>query len=197
MAPAVAAAGISAVGGIAGSQMGAYGQEKATDEATKRQMQMNAANITSNENINNANLAFGREGLANTEAQQAADRAAYEASVGRGAGEMTAGESAFMNETGTPNAQLTQQEADIKAGTAKQLQQGAGQMSSNLAAQGIRGGASATLLNRGTGEMATNAQTDINKMKFEDEAQRQADLRAYQSQKARLGQSAGLAGVAK
>ena len=190
-------AAATAVGGIAQSAMGAYGQEKATDEATKRQMEMNNASIASNEKINAANLGFSREQLTNTESQQAADRAAYEAALSRGQGEMTEGENAFTTEANTPNAQLGTMEADIKNKTAQQIQQGAGQMSANLAAQGVRGGQSATLLNRGTGEMATTAQQNIDQMKYEDEATRQADLRAYQANKAKTGQAATLAGVAK
>ena len=197
MDPVTLGAAATAVGGLASSAMGAYGQEKATDEASKRQMEMNAANITSNENINNANLAFGREGLANTEKEQAADRAAYETSRTTGAADEASGENAFTTEANTPNAQLGTMEADIKNKTAQQIQQGAGQMSANLEAQGVRGGQSATLLNRGTGEMATTAQQNIDQMKYEDEATRQADLRAYQANKAKTGQAATLAGVAK
>ena len=103
----LAATGISSIGGMASSMMGAYGQEKATDEATKRQMEMNNASIASNEKI------AGNQ-LANTAAQQKADWEAYNASRATGATDMTAGENAFTTEANTPNAELGTMEADIK-----------------------------------------------------------------------------------
>ena len=83
---------------------------------------------------------------------------------------------------------LTQESKDIADKNAQELQQGSGQMGANLAAQGVRGGAAATLMNRGTGQEAITAQQNINQMKYEDEATRQSDLRAYQAAKAGRGQ---------
>jgi hypothetical protein len=190
MPPVAIAAGVGAVGGIASSAMGAYGQEKATDEATKRQMQMNSANIASTEKMFGQNLDFQK-------AQEAADRAAYESALKTGSSQMGEGEGSLLSAIGTENPELATMEKDIASKTAKQLQQGQSQMGANLAAQGVRGGAAATLMNRGTGEMATAAQESINAMKYGDSATRAADLRAYMAQKARLGQGATLAGMAK
>ena len=186
----MAAAAGAAVGSIGSSLLGAYGQEKATDEARKANLQLTGEQIASTEKMFGQNLGFEQQ-------QDTANRAAYEAALSRGQGQMGAGEQSLISEANTPSAMLGQETQDIRAKTAQQLQQGQSQMGANLAAQGVRGGQAATLMNRGAGEMATTAQQGINQMKYEDEASRQADLRAYMAQKARAGQTATLAGVAK
>lgn len=150
-----------------------------------------AANATGNAMQKQAELGLKgtEEQIAEQKAEENARQAAYQTSRATGLGDVAAGENALTTEANTPNAMLTKEEEDIAAGNARELQQGAGQMDANLAAQGVRGGAAATLMNRGTGQQAISTQEDINKMKYEDEATRQADLRAYQAAKAGRGQS--------
>ena len=117
---------------------------------------------------------------------------AYQAALQSGGTQMKAGENDLTAEAGSQNPEIGQMEGDIATNNAKMLQQGAGQMGANLAMQGVRGGQAATLLNRGTGEQAINAQQDINKMKFQDAATKQNLLMAYNAAKAGAGQRATL-----
>ncbi len=112
---------------------------------------------------------------------------AYAEAIARG----QQGEQQLIGESNTPNAMLNQESQDIASRNAQELQQGAGQMSANLAAQGVRGGQAATLMNRGTGQQAISAQQNINQMKFQDEATRKNQLRAYMAAKAG-GQTPGM-----
>ena len=131
----------------------------------------------------------------------AARESAYGAAKATGSANQAAGEGALGSFTGgtglygTENPMLGQESKDIAAKNAQELQQGAGQMSANLAGSGVRGGQAATLLNRGTGGMAINAQEDVNQMKYQDAAQRQAAAMAYQAAKAGAGQSAATGSI--
>lgn len=125
-----------------------------------------------------------------TQATEAARQKAYAEAIAKGGAQMGEGETSFMNEANTANPEIAQQEADIKSGNAQELQQGSAKMAANLATQGVRGGQAATLLNRGVGMQAIEAQKNINQLKYTDAATRAAELRAYQASKAARGQTA-------
>ena len=173
MPPAAIVAGITAAGSLASSAAQGRAAENAANVARQSEQER---------------LAFEKE---TTQARENA----YNSMRGAGAENQAAGESALTTEAATPNAALEQESQDIATKNARELQEGAGQMGANLAAQGVRGGQAATLINRGTGAMAENAQMDINKLKAEDEAKRQADLRAYQALKAGRGQGASTGAI--
>ena len=165
-----------AIGGIAqgaGAIAGAQAQAGALKEQAAQQLlgtQLNLAEQGREFDVTNGQ----------TQATQAARQKAYAEAIARG----QQGESQLISESNTPSAQLEQQSADIASGNAKELQQGASQMGANLATQGVRGGQSATLLNRGTGTQAIEAQKNVNTMKYQDEATKKAQLRAYYASKA-------------
>ena len=175
-----------AIGGIvqgAGSVMAAQAQGNALENQAKLGLQGTEETLKEQ----------GREfdtSTTNSQALNAARQKAYQEAIATGGSQMTSGENALTTEANTANPELGQMETDIASGNAKQLQQGSSQMGANLATQGVRGGQAATLLNRGTGEQSIAAQQAINQMKYQDSAQKQAALMAYQAAKAGRGQSA-------
>jgi hypothetical protein len=178
----------AAIGGIAqgtGSVMAADAQGRALENQAKTQLEGSKLQIQEQGREFDTASAF-------TKAQQAAREKAYQEAIATGQTQMGEGEQAFMSEADTANPELTTMEKDIASGTAQQLQQGAGQMGANLATQGVRGGAAATLMNRGTGATAIEAQKNINALKYTDSATREAEKRAYMAAKAGRGQSATL-----
>ena len=132
---------------------------------------------------------FGQTFGAQQDRQAALQKAYFDAQQ-RG-GQMSAeAEAALMESLNTPSEHLAQQEKDILSGQAVGMQQASGQMGANLAQQGVRGGQAATQMRRGMGEMGIAGQKEVNKLKYEDEQRRQAQLRAYQQSKAGAGMSA-------
>jgi hypothetical protein len=115
---------------------------------------------------------------------------AYNAVIDRGASDFRNGEAAFTTAANTRLPELDQMAQDISSGNATNLNQGMAQMNSSLAAQGVRGGQAAGLLNRAAGQMATDAQKDVNQISFDEANARAAELRAYQANKAKSGQTA-------
>lgn len=162
-------AGMSA----AGNMMGANAQANAAKEGLKEQRYQF-----------DKTFKFEKE---NSEYRKAAYRKALE----QGRTDLGTFGTAALSEMDKENPELDQMEEDISAGTADQLQQGTAQMGANLAMQGVRGGQAATLMNRGTGAQAIQAQRDVNEMKYGDAAQRAAEKRAYLAALAKAGQSAG------
>ena len=153
------------------------------------------AGAKSAEDTANKNTVMSREQLAENKRQFDTRQSAYNQSVATGSAQMIKGEQGLMDSINGANPELSAMSNDIANGNARALQQGAGQMSANLATQGVRGGQAATLLNRGTGSQAVSAQENINQLKYQDSATRAAQLRAYQAAKAQAGQSATLAGA--
>ena len=163
-----------------------------------------AANANANASQNVANI--GLQGIntqvsekareANLAQQNAlAQQQAYQKAVGTGTGELNNATNAITSEANTANPMLAQESTDIADQNAQELQQGAGQMSANLATQGVRGGQAATLLNRGTGQQAITAQQNIDQLQYQDSATKQAQLMAYQAAIGQGGQRAAIGNV--
>ena len=126
------------------------------------------------------------------EDQQKARQQAYNATLGRGATQMEQGEAELGNLTSKPLSELEQAKKDVLAGSARGIQQASGQMQANLASQGVRGGQSATLLNRGTGEMGIETQENLNKMSVDEAEQRRNAMLDYMKNKGLNAQNATL-----
>ena len=124
--------------------------------------------------------------------QFAAHNAAYDYSVGQGAGQYFNASNAINAEANTANPELTSMSADVANRNAQQLQQGAQQMGANLSTQGVRGGQAATLLNRGSGQQATEMQQYLDQLKYQDSASKQQQLMAYNAAIGQGGQKAEL-----
>ena len=166
-----------AIGGIAqgaGSVMAAQAQGNALENQAKLGLQGTEEQIAEQKNE------FGSQ------------MTAYQAAQAQGQDQMGTANTAFENSVNTANPELATMSKDIATNNAQELQQGASQMGANLATQGVRGGQAATLLNRGTGQQAITAQQNINQMKFQDAATRQAQQAAYQVAIAQTGQAASL-----
>jgi len=182
-------AGIGGVAKGAGTVMAANAQAKAM------------------ENVANTGLTGTREQIAeqgrefNTtsefeKANQAARQKAYQEAIATGGSQMESGEGSLLSSLNTANPEIAQQEADLRSGNAKALQDTTGQMHANLAAQGVRGGQAATLEGRAVGDMGVEAQKNINTLKYQDADTRASQLRAYMAAKAQRGQAATTPGVA-
>lgn len=148
---------------------------------------------------NQLNLAEQKRQFDITNPQQRADeearKKAFMDAITRGGGQMQAGESALLSSLANPNSQLAQQEADIRSRESEELNNAAGQINANLAAQGVRGGQAATIAARSLGSMGNQALRDVNQLKYTDEAERQQALRAYMAAKAQRGQAATLPSI--
>lgn len=136
-----------------------------------------------------------KEGLDFQKSTYADKLAAYKAALGRGEQQYGEGESAFLSAAEAENPELAAMQSEIEKGTAKSLQQGAGQLQAELAKSGVRGGQAARLLGRGVGEMTEKGLSDITQLKYSDVAQRAAEKRAYLAAKAGRGQAATLGGL--
>ena len=165
---------------------------------------VNAANANAKGAENAANIGLqgiqtqvteqGREAnMANQLAE--AQKQAYQTAAGTGAGQLSSATGAITGEANAVNPELGEMSSDIANRNAQELQQGAGQMSANLATQGVRGGQAATLLNRGTGQQAITAQQNIDQMKYQDATQKQAALMAYQAAIGQGGQRAQVGNI--
>jgi len=185
MPAAVAIPAALGVAGIAGNMMGADAGAKAAEDTANKNVAMSREQIA--ENKRQFDL-----GLTEQQKQSEIRKKAYEQAVATGSAQMAQGEQGFMGSINEANPELDTMSNDIANGNARALSQGAGQMSANLATQGVRGGQAATLLNRGTGSQAISAQENINQLKYQDAATRAAQLRAYQAAKSQAGQSASL-----
>jgi len=140
--------------------------------------------------------AFGSSGQAQAQAAQSrADRRKrkgyFDEAMGRANAMAGAGEQSFLGETGAPLAELGAARQDMLTGNAAALNQGAGQMGANLARQGSRGGQAATLMNRGTGQMANDANSQINQMAIDEASQRRQMRGGYFAGKAGLATFGG------
>lgn len=137
-----------------------------------------------------AGLFSGQQGAnATANAAKAARRAeeekynrkkqAYDEMINRSKDLASGGEQGFLSAQGeqmagaqTPLAELTQAKQDAISGNAAALQQGAGQMKTNLTQSGVRGGQAAMLLNRGTGQQSVDANQLINQMAVDEASER-------------------------
>lgn len=158
-----------------------------------------SAALTAGASMSNANVQAGsaKQARADAEAARAEERERYEARkqaynaiIKRGGSDMAKGEKAFIQEAEQAPLELDQLKQDILSGQAETMQAGSNQMQADLAASGMRGGQAATALKRGTGNIATAAQRDVNQLIGGEAMQRAAERRAYQSAKASRGQSA-------
>lgn len=83
-------------------------------------------------------------------------------------GDMTASEQNLLSALNGPSSELDQLKQDIASQNARTMQDSARQMQANLYTSGVRGGQAATLMNRGMGQLARNAQSDINQLQYND-----------------------------
>jgi len=186
--PVTASIAGPAIGGLmggAGNVMGAQASAKAEEEKAKLGLQGTREQLDEQRNEFKTTSEFEK-------ANQAARQKAYDEAITRGSGQMGSGESELMSSLGTANPEIAQQEADLRYGNAKAIQDTTGQIHANLAAQGVRGGQAATLEGRAVGDMGINAQKDINQLKYQDADTRAAQMRAYLAAKAQRGQAATL-----
>lgn len=102
------------------------------------------------------------------------------------------GQNNFYNTVNTQNPYLEMIGQDLKNNTNDVLNAGRNQLNASLAQQGIRGGQAMTQLNRGIGNMTTQANQDLNNMMYSDEAQNRNLKMAYEQAKALAGLNAGL-----
>lgn len=117
---------------------------------------------------------------------------AYNEMIRRAKGLMDTGEKAFYNNVNNPNTYLNVLNRQILENTNKSLNNGAKQLQTNLALQGIRGGQAGTLLARGIGDMTQTAMNNLNQMNYDDEAQRRNLKASYDMAKAQIGNNAYL-----
>jgi Flp pilus assembly CpaE family ATPase len=136
--------------------------------------------------------ATAREQMEQQQKQFEERQSAYNGMVGRGGDQMKEGETQFLGENAKPLGELDQIKQDILNKNAAALQQGSGQMSADLAAGGVRGGQAATLMNRGTGEMAVNSQENLNQNVLNDAITRRQNKSNFFGAKSAAGQHANL-----
>jgi hypothetical protein len=191
----LASGALGAAASIYGAKVSAKAQKKAAQEAARQaeldraesMRQFNESNRMRGEELGQVTQQFG-------EAKRLSDarKAAYEDMLARGTQQQTAAETQLMGETAEASPELIQAEKDMAARTSEGIQAGQSQMQANLAQQGVRGGQAATALRRGVGEMATTGMRDINIMKADDAARRNAIRSAYLASK---GSQAGAASM--
>lgn len=117
---------------------------------------------------------------------------AYNEMIRRAKGLQDEGEQAFYNNVNAPNTYLNILNRQILENNNKTLNNGARQLQTNLALQGIRGGQAGTLLNRGIGDMTQTAMNNLNQLNYDDEAQRRNLRASYDMAKAQIGNNAYL-----
>lgn len=171
-----AASGAGDLLGGVGSIMSAQSQADTAKSKMEREEQMQRDQMAQSKEMFNA--------TGNAQAS------AYQDALGN----LKSGEAGIQAAQGE-NPFLADVTSDIATRNAKELQQGTAQMGTNLAEQGVRGGQGATLLNRGSGEMATNAMNNVTNLKFQDAATKQAQLNAYNQSKALLAQNKAVPGA--
>ena len=119
-------------------------------------------------------------------------RRAYDEIMKKANEYQTSGETAFNNVVNTQNPYLSIMQRQLNDNTNKDLNMGRNQLNLALAQQGLRGGQAATQLNRGIGDMTTQANQDLNTMMYNDEQQNRNLQAAYNQAKALAGLNAGL-----
>lgn len=117
---------------------------------------------------------------------------AYNNMIKKAQGYQTEGETAFNNIVNTQNPYLAVMQRQLNDNTNKNLNMGRNQLNLALAQQGLRGGQAATQLNRGIGDMTTQANQDLNNMIYDEEQQRRNLQAAYNQAKALAGVNANL-----
>ena len=117
---------------------------------------------------------------------------AYENMLKRATEVQTEGEGTFNNLVTNQNPYLGIMQRQLADNTNKNLNMGRNQLNLALAQQGLRGGQAATQLNRGIGNMTTQANQDLNTMMYNDEQQNRNLQAAYNQAKALAGLNAGL-----
>jgi len=140
---------------------------------------------------------MGKKGEADVaREQQAMKERAFQQAIARGEKLSTEGENQFLETANSENPYLKQVGQDIQAGGTEAMQNAQRQMQANLAQQGVRGGKAATLLARGTGDIASQTQRDLTQSQSQDLANKQMQKMAYFQSKAGRGQSGMLSPVA-
>jgi hypothetical protein len=163
---AIAGAGIGAVANIFGAN--------AQADAARKQAE-----------IEQQQIAFNQQ-------QQTARQNAYNNMLTTSGNQMGAADTAFNNSVSQAPTELAQAKQDVLAGSARGINKAADTMGASNAANGIRGGQAATLLNRGIGEMGIQTQENLNQMGLTDAETRAAALRSYEAMKAGNAQQANL-----
>ena len=114
-------------------------------------------------------------------AQNDISKQSYGAAITTAQGSLANDTSDFNATTGSTPEEITELKNNILKNESPALQKAAAQQSANLAQSGVRGGQAATLLNRGTGEMANTAESNIDQLIANDASQREAQSAAYES----------------
>jgi hypothetical protein len=83
------------------------------------------------------------------------------------------GETSFLAETAPDNPVTARMQDQIRGNAMEGQQDAANQMRANLAQKGVRGGQAATLLNRGTGDLARKGLQDVNQLGYQNLLTRQ------------------------
>ena len=124
-------------------------------------------------------LAQSQQRIGLEQAQQQQLSEAYRGAYQRGLGEYGAGEEQLAGrfEQAPEELEILRQQA--LTGQAEELQQGARQLQSGLAAAGVRGGQAATQMRRGIGEMTEAASRDIQGLMAGEAIDRAAQQRQY------------------
>ena len=134
-------------------------------------------------------------GIAGANAEEEARKRrlkAYNNMIKKANATQTEGETAFNNVVNTQNPYLNVIGQDLKNNTNDVLNSGRNQMLAGMSQAGIRGGQLATQLNRGIGNMTTQANQDYNQMMYGDINQNRQLQAAYNQAKALAGLNAGL-----
>lgn len=134
-------------------------------------------------------------GIAGSNAEEEARKRrlkAYNNMIKKANATQTEGETAFNNVVNTQNPYLNVIGQDLKNNTNDVLNAGRNQMLAGMSQAGIRGGQLATQLNRGIGNMTTQANQNLNQMMYGDINQNRQLQAAYNQAKALAGLNAGL-----
>lgn len=102
------------------------------------------------------------------------------------------GEQAFYDVVNNPNQYLGTMQKQLNDNTNKSLNMYRNQLLAGLSQQGLRGGQAMTQLNRGLGNVANQANQDLNTMLYNDANQNRQLKMAYEQAKALAGLNAGL-----
>lgn len=129
----------------------------------------------------------------NAEAEAYARRKkAYDAMIKRADQTQSSGETAFNNIVNNQNPYLNVIGQDLRNQTNDMLNAGRNQMLAGMSQAGLRGGQLATQLNRGIGNIANNANQELNQLMYGDMNQNRNLAAAYNQAKALAGINAGL-----
>lgn len=130
--------------------------------------------------------------LNRTMEQSNLDRAYQEklASIGRGSQDLESGESAFLGAADQTSPELEALQNSITNNALPIQERAMSAAKNNLAQQGVRGGRAATLLNRQSGELNRDLNSDLTNKMYEDYTRRNNMKLGYLGNKARAGQAA-------